>query len=68
LPANCASWSRHQSHIRSLSESKTTDDSQQLVEQANSPPENLLVLYCFITIFLQLIIKNVYILDVQVIG
>lgn len=46
LPANCASWSRHQSHIRSLSESKTTDDSQQL-EQAHSPPENLLVFYCF---------------------
>lgn len=44
MPANCASWSRHQSHIRSLSDSKTTDVSQQL-EQANSPPENLYTSY-----------------------
>jgi len=66
LPANCASWSRHQSHIRSLSESKTTDVSQQL-EQASSPPENLLVFYFFENIIL-LSVKNAYISGILVIG
>lgn len=44
LPASCASWSRQQYHIRSLSESKTTNGSQQL-EQHSSPPENLMLVF-----------------------
>lgn len=44
LPASCATWSRQQYHIRSLSESKSTNGSQQL-EQTSSPPDNLMLVF-----------------------
>ncbi|VVC26551.1 Hypothetical protein CINCED_3A000587 [Cinara cedri] len=40
LPSNCASWSRQQYHLRSMSESKKNDDNQHL-ELSSSPPENM---------------------------
>lgn len=39
LPASCTSWSRQQYNLRSLSESKKTDDSSDQLEQPSSPPE-----------------------------
>lgn len=60
LPASCTSWSRQQYNLRSLSESKKTDDSSDQLEQPSSPPEiiKLVILQPLLDDNLVLLINN----------